>query len=70
VAIVSVYVDWVRARRRDDTMEGVSGSVIMSTSLSYLVIVLHARCDDGVNCKLTLLVKRRRGHCRDSDAKG
>ena len=32
--------------------------------MSYLVVVLHACTDDWIDCKLALLIQRRRGHVR------
>jgi hypothetical protein len=38
--------------------------------VSYLVIVLYAGSDDGVNGELALLVECRRSHCGRFDVRG
>jgi hypothetical protein len=69
VAIVSLHVSEARASSQNGTLESVAASVLVSMGASYLVVMLHARCDDGIDCKLALLVKRRCGHACEGDAK-
>jgi hypothetical protein len=52
-----------RATRCDDTTERVSASVVVQMVLSYLVVVLHAGADYGIDSEFALFVERRCSHC-------
>jgi hypothetical protein len=38
-------------------------AAVMAGVVSYLVVMLYAGSDDGVDGELALLVERRRSHC-------
>jgi hypothetical protein len=43
---------------------------VAGVEVSYLVVVLYAGSDDGIDGELTLLVERRRSHCGSFDVRG
>jgi hypothetical protein len=52
-----------RGKKMRRSPEQGSASVVASKVVSYLVVVLYAGSDDGVDGELALLVERRRSHC-------